>query len=64
MTAFKKDLAGDTYINNGKGSRVVFNVRVNTKIKENTRISLNVERSEFGSYNIDKLINANIRYTF
>ncbi|MWN88596.1 autotransporter outer membrane beta-barrel domain-containing protein, partial [Escherichia coli] len=44
--------------------RVVFNVGVNTKIKENTRISLNVERSEFGSYNIDKLINANIRYTF
>ncbi|HBY5293627.1 TPA: autotransporter outer membrane beta-barrel domain-containing protein, partial [Klebsiella pneumoniae] len=63
VTAFK-DLAGDTYINNGKDSRVVFNVGVNTKIKENTRISLNVERSEFGSYNIDKLINANIRYTF
>lgn len=63
VTAFK-DLAGDTYINNGKDSRVVFNVGLNTKIKENTRISLNVERSEFGSYNIDKLINANIRYTF
>ncbi|WP_137463648.1 autotransporter outer membrane beta-barrel domain-containing protein, partial [Escherichia coli] len=45
-------------------SRVVFNVGVNTNIKENTRISLNVERSEFGSYNIYKLINANIRYTF
>ncbi|HBB6611997.1 TPA: autotransporter outer membrane beta-barrel domain-containing protein, partial [Escherichia coli] len=59
VTAFK-DLAGDTYINNGKDSRVVFNVGLNTKIKENTRISLNVERSEFGSYNIDKLINANI----
>lgn len=63
VTAFK-DLAGDTYINNGKDSRVVFNVGLNTKIKENTRISLNVERSQFGSYNIDKLINANIRYTF
>lgn len=59
-----EDLSGDTSIKNGKDNRMVFNIGINGKIKENTRISLNIERSEFGHYNIDKLINANFRYTF
>ncbi|WP_312676793.1 autotransporter outer membrane beta-barrel domain-containing protein, partial [Escherichia coli] len=40
-----RDLAGETFIRNGKDSRVNFNLGVNAEIKENTRISLNVERS-------------------
>lgn len=59
-----RDFAGETHIKNGKDSRVNFSLGVNAKIKENTRISLNVERSAFGNYNIDKAINANIRYSF
>lgn len=58
------DFAGDTYIRNGKDNRVNFSLGVNTRIKENTRISLNIERSAFGHYDIDKAINANIRYSF
>ncbi|MSE34168.1 autotransporter outer membrane beta-barrel domain-containing protein, partial [Escherichia coli] len=45
-------------------SRVNFSLGVNARIKENTRISLNIERSAFGHYDIDKAINANIRYSF
>lgn len=58
------DFAGETYIRNGKDSRVNFSLGVNARIKENTRISLNIERSAFGHYDIDKAINANIRYSF
>lgn len=58
------DFAGETHIKNGKDSRVNFSLGVNARIKENTRISLNIERSAFGHYDIDKAINANIRYTF
>ncbi|EGT3574386.1 autotransporter outer membrane beta-barrel domain-containing protein [Citrobacter amalonaticus] len=58
------DFAGETHIKNGKDSRVNFSLGVNAKIKENTRISLNIERSAFGHYDIDKAINANIRYSF
>jgi serine protease autotransporter len=59
-----RDFAGETRIKNGKDSRVNFSLGVNTRIKENTRISLNIERSAFGHYDIDKAINANIRYMF
>ena len=59
-----RDFIGETHIKNGKDSRVNFSLGVNAKIKENTRISLNVERSAFGQYDIDKAINANIRYSF
>ncbi|WP_426346462.1 S6 family peptidase [Cronobacter universalis] len=58
------DFAGEAHIKNGKDSRVNFSLGVNAKIKENTRISLNIERSAFGHYDIDKAINANIRYSF
>lgn len=59
-----RDLAGETFIRNGKDSRVNFNLGVNAEIKENTVISLNVERSASGHYDIDKAINANVRYSF
>ncbi|CAD5640010.1 phage protein [Escherichia coli] len=59
-----RDFAGKTSIKNGKDSRVNFNFGINAEIKENTRISLNIERSAFGHYDIDKAINANIRYSF
>lgn len=58
------DFAGETHIKNGKDSRMNFSIGVNTKIRENTRISLNIERSAFGHYDIDKAFNANIRYSF
>lgn len=58
------DFAGETHIKNGKDSRVNFSLGINAKIKENTRISLNTEHSAFGHYDIDKAINANIRYSF
>ncbi len=63
VTTFKA-LVGNTYINNGKDSRVVFNIGLNTNLKESARISPNMERSEFSFYNADKLINANISYAF
>lgn len=59
-----RDFAGEAHIKNGKDSRVNFSLGVNAKIKENIRISLNIERSAFGHYDIDKAINANIRYSF
>lgn len=59
-----RDFAGEAHIKNGKDSRVNFSLGVNAKIKENTKISLNIERSAFGHYDIDKAINANIRYSF
>jgi len=59
-----RDFAGKTSNKNGKDSRVNFNFGINAEIKENTRISLNIERSAFGHYDIDKAINANIRYSF
>lgn len=59
-----RDFAGKTSIRNGKDSRVNFNFGVNAEIKKTPRISLDFERSAFGHYDIDKAINANIRYSF
>ncbi|EIQ2268022.1 autotransporter outer membrane beta-barrel domain-containing protein [Escherichia coli] len=59
-----RDFAGETHIKNGKDSRINFSLGINAKIKENTTIGLNIERSTFGYYDIDKAVNANIRYSF
>lgn len=60
-----KDFTGKTSINNGKASCVNFTSGINATIKDNSSISLNVERSAFSHYNhIDNVINANIRYSF
>lgn len=40
VTTFKA-LVGNTYINNGKDSRVVFNIGLNTNLKENAREGAN-----------------------
>ncbi len=58
------DIVGETNINTGKDNRVKFSLGVNAKIKEKTGISLNIERSALGHYDIENAINANIRYSF
>lgn len=59
-----RDFAGESTVYNGKDGRMLANIGIDTRIKDNTRIGLTVEKSAFGKYNVDNAINANIRYTF
>lgn len=59
-----RDFAGEATTRNGRDGRMLMNVGLDARIKENTRVSLNVERSAFGKYNVNNAINANLRYTF
>ena len=59
-----RDFAGESTVYNGKDGRMLANIGIDTRIKDNTRIGLTIEKSAFGRYNVDNAINANIRYTF
>ncbi|HAM3596342.1 TPA: autotransporter outer membrane beta-barrel domain-containing protein [Escherichia coli] len=63
-TTTYRDFAGESTMYNGKDGRMLANIGIDTRIKDNTRIGLTVEKSAFGKYNVDNAINANIRYTF
>ena len=59
-----RDIAGETTTRNGKDGRMLMNVGLDARLKENTRVGLSIERAAFGKYNVDDAINANLRYTF
>ncbi|MED8890764.1 S6 family peptidase [Escherichia marmotae] len=63
-TTTYRDFAGESTVYNGKDGRMLANIGIDTRIKDNTRIGLTVEKSAFGKYNVDNAINANIRYSF
>ena len=59
-----KDAAGEHQINGRKDGRMLYGVGLNARFGDNTRLGLEVERSAFGKYNVDNMINASIRYSF
>lgn len=59
-----QDTAGEHHINGGKDSRMLYGVGVNARLSDNIRFGLEAERSAFGKYNVDNMINASIRYSF
>lgn len=59
-----RDDAGETRVSHGKDGRMLMELGVNARIRKHTRLSLGFERSAFGKYNVDKAVNANMRYAF
>ncbi|ECJ2224326.1 autotransporter outer membrane beta-barrel domain-containing protein [Salmonella enterica] len=59
-----RDASGEHRFNGEKDSRILYNVGVNARLKDNIRFGVELEQSAFGQYNVDHLINANIRYIF
>lgn len=59
-----RDEAGEFSASHGRDGRMLMELGVNARIRDNTRFSLSFERSAFGKYNVDKAVNANIRYAF
>ncbi|STY78738.1 Temperature-sensitive hemagglutinin tsh autotransporter precursor [Klebsiella pneumoniae] len=59
-----QDTAGEHHINGGKDSRMLYGVGLNARLGDNIRFGLEAERSAFGKYNVDNMINAGIRYSF
>lgn len=47
-----------------RDARFVYTLGVNAQLGEHVRAGIEVERSAFGSYNIDHAVNANMRYSF
>ncbi|EPH3086224.1 MULTISPECIES: S6 family peptidase [Enterobacteriaceae] len=58
------DAAGKHQIDGKKDGRMLFSVGANVNLGDNTRLGLETERSAFGRYNTDSMINANLRYSF
>lgn len=55
----------ETYnIKNGKDKRLHYTFGINGGIGDKTRFGLELEKTNKGRYNIDNLINANVRYSF
>lgn len=59
-----RDASGEKRIERERDSRMLFNVGLNSQIKDNVRFGLEFEKSAFGKYNVDNAINANFRYMF
>ncbi|HBN2121983.1 TPA: autotransporter outer membrane beta-barrel domain-containing protein, partial [Escherichia coli] len=59
-----RDASGEKRIEGERDSRMLFNVGLNSQIKDNVRFGLEFEKSAFGKYNVDNAINANFRYMF
>lgn len=55
---------GKTATNNKKDHRMLMSIGLNAKAGEHLSFALSFERSAFGNYNVNRLINANIRYSF
>lgn len=58
------DASGEKRLKGEKDSRMLLNVGMNAQIKDNVRFGLEFEKSAFGKYNVDNVINANFRYSF
>lgn len=59
-----RDATGEHRFTGEKDSRMLYNVGVNARIKDNVRFGIELEQSAFGKYNVDHAINANFRYMF
>ncbi|ECB3302238.1 autotransporter outer membrane beta-barrel domain-containing protein, partial [Salmonella enterica subsp. enterica serovar Newport] len=58
------DASGEHRFTGEKDSRMLYNVGVNARLNDRVRFGIELEQSAFGKYNVDHLINANLRYTF
>lgn len=59
-----KDAAGEHEIQGRKDGRMLYGVGLNARLGDNIRLGLEAERSAFGKYNVDNMVNASIRYSF
>ncbi|WZX59391.1 S6 family peptidase [Salmonella enterica subsp. diarizonae serovar 58:r:z53] len=59
-----RDATGEHRFTGEKDSRMLYNVGVNARLNDRVRFGVELEQSAFGKYNVDHLINANLRYTF
>lgn len=59
-----QDASGEKRFDGDKDSRMLMNIGLNAEIKDNIRLSIELEKSAFGKYNVDNAINANFRYMF
>ncbi|EHD6971420.1 autotransporter outer membrane beta-barrel domain-containing protein, partial [Salmonella enterica] len=55
-----RDASGEHRFTGEKDSRMLYNVGINARLKENTRFGVELEQSAFGKYNVDHVINANL----
>lgn len=59
-----RDASGEHRFTGEKDSRMLYNVGINARLKDNMRFGVELEQSAFGKYNVDHVINANLRYMF
>ncbi|HAF2129661.1 TPA: autotransporter outer membrane beta-barrel domain-containing protein [Salmonella enterica] len=59
-----RDASGEHRFTGEKDSRMLYNVGVNARLKDNVRFGVELEQSAFGKYNVDHVINVNLRYMF
>ncbi|WGE30887.1 S6 family peptidase (plasmid) [Edwardsiella tarda] len=59
-----RDASGEKRFTGEKDGRMLYNLGINAKVQDNTRFGLELERSAFGKYNVDHVINVNFRYMF
>lgn len=59
-----RDASGEHRFTGEKDSRMLYNVGINARLKDNIRFGVELEQSAFGKYNVDHVINANLRYMF
>lgn len=59
-----RDASGEHRFTGRKDSRMLYNVGVNARLQNNVRFGVELEQSAFGKYNVDHLVNANLRYMF
>lgn len=59
-----RDASGEHHFTGEKDSRMLYNVGINARLKDNMRFGVELEQSAFGKYNVDHVINANLRYMF
>lgn len=58
------DASGEKRIKGEKDSRMLMNVGLNAEVRDNLRFGLEFDKSAFGKYNVDNVVNANFRYSF
>lgn len=59
-----RDASGEHRFTGEKDSRMLYNAGINARLKDNLRFGVELEQSAFGKYNVDHVINANLRYMF
>ncbi|EDT1338842.1 TPA: autotransporter outer membrane beta-barrel domain-containing protein [Salmonella enterica] len=59
-----RDATGEHRFTGEKDRRMLYNIGVNAQLNDNVRFGVELEQSAPGKYNVDHLINANLRYMF